>query len=63
MKTNGLIGKKPQMARAAWRTNIHGIARRYDQQERTFRPLLSFLLCRERQSIIRWHRAASRRKT
>ena len=62
MKTNGLRNKKPAMARAAWRTNIHGIARRYDQQERTFRPLMSFLLCRERQSVIKWHRAAKGRK-
>lgn len=48
MKTSGLRGKKPAMARAAWRSNLVSLAR--------------FCGFREADGIERWHRAAKGRK-
>lgn len=46
MKTNGLIGKKPQMARAAWRCPAF-----------KWSCNAGYL-----NALMRWHRAASGRK-
>lgn len=50
MKRNGLIGKKPKDARAAWRvTGSH--------------ECVAFVGGSKTCPVQRWHRAASRRKT